>query len=172
MLKRLLLGLVKGGLVGGAFALLMIHGFGLNAFGALLAYILAVVVGVVTGLIAGKPIWAKDARIEAGLKAVAGAVVGALLMFALRSWANISLDLGAYGNGVIGELPIVALPMVATILALFYEVDNTGATAAAAAEAEAAPQKARIAEGSGAEQSLADALLEDDAAEERARRTR
>jgi hypothetical protein len=172
MLKRLLLGLVKGGLVGGAFALLMIHGFGLNAFGALLAYILAMVVGVVTGLVAGKPIWAKDARIEAGLKAVAGAVVGALLMLALRSWANISLDLGAYGNGVIGELPIVALPTVATLLALFYEVDNTGATAAQAEEKEKdKPERARIAEGA-AGSSLADELLEDDAAEERARRTR
>ncbi len=170
MLKRLVLGLLKGGLVGGALAMLMIHGFGLNAFGAILAYILAIVAGLLTGLVAGRPIWAKDARIEAGLKAFAGAIVGAGLMWVMRSWVNVSLDFGAYGNGVVGELPIVALPTVATILALFYEADNSGAEPKASEET--GETKARVAELASSDQSLADDLLEEDAPEERARRTR
>ena len=136
----------------------------------MLAYLLAVATGIVTGLVAGKPIWAKDARIEAGLKAAAGAVVGAGLMYALRTWGGVSVDLGAYGNGVLGELPMTALPMVATVLALFYEIDNSGEEPDAKSEvektgktrvAEALPDAARV-----------DDLYEDEPAEERVRRTK
>ena len=77
MLKRLLFGVVKGILVGGILGLLFVKALGLTAFGAVLAYLAAVVTGVLTGLVAGKPIWAEGARIEAGLKAFVGALVGA-----------------------------------------------------------------------------------------------
>ncbi len=141
MVKRLSLGLAKGVLVGGAIAALLIYGFGLSAFGTGLAYLTAVLVGVLTGLIAGKPIWAKDARIEAGLKAFVGSLVAAAAMFGLRKWVGINLDLGAFGVGTVGELPIVSLPIIATVLALFYEIDNSGADKAAK---DSAPEKKRV----------------------------
>lgn len=68
MALRLVIGLVKGLIVGGllGFALAKI---GLAAPGALIAYLAAAAAGALVGLIAGKPIWAEGARIEAGLKA-------------------------------------------------------------------------------------------------------
>jgi hypothetical protein len=132
MLKRLLLGLVIGLVVGGLAAGVAIEGLGLVMFagggGAALAYVFAAFTGVLVGLVAGKPIWAKGGQIEAGLKAFFGALLGAGLMFAIRSWLNVSLDLSQFhaGVGTIGYLPAAALPLIAMILGGFYELDNTG----------------------------------------------
>src|SRR6185436_7520967 len=69
MLKRLVVGLIKGFMIGLVLALILMKGLGLATFGGLLAYLIASIAGMLTGLIAGKPIWAKEAKIEAGLKA-------------------------------------------------------------------------------------------------------
>jgi hypothetical protein len=127
MAKRALIGLIKGLLIGGVVALLLVKGLGVVTFGAVLAYALAVLIGLLTGLVAGKPIWAQDGRIEAALKAVVGAVVAGGAMFAIRSWLNPSVDLGSFGAGGIGELPAVSLPLISTALAVLFELDNTGA---------------------------------------------
>src|SRR5690606_894675 len=76
MLIRLVVGLVTGLIVGGlvGFALAKL---GFAAPGAIVAYLAAGLAGALVGLIAGKPIWAKDARIEAGMKAIVGALLGA-----------------------------------------------------------------------------------------------
>ncbi len=76
MLGRLLIGIVKGLMVGSLL------GFGLVKLGAampiaVVAYLAAAVTGVLIGLVAGKPIWAKDAKIEAGTKAFVGRSPGA-----------------------------------------------------------------------------------------------
>jgi hypothetical protein len=126
MLTRILLGLVKGVVVGGAIGALVLYGLSMSVFPAWLAYVAAVVVGALTGLVAGKPIWAKDARIEAGLKSAAGAIIAALGMFAVRKWVTIPLDLGSLGKGLVGDLPIASLPLISTVLALLFEADNTG----------------------------------------------
>src|SRR4051812_2636164 len=85
MLGRLLVGILKGLLVGA------LVGFGLAKLGlaappAVIAYAAAAATGVLIGLIAGKPIWAKDAKIEAGMKAFVGALLAAGLMYAARRW--------------------------------------------------------------------------------------
>ena len=54
----------------------MLAKLGFFAPGVIVAYAAAVVTGIVVGLVAGKPIWAEDARIEAGTKAIAGAILG------------------------------------------------------------------------------------------------
>jgi hypothetical protein len=127
MVKRTILGLVKGLMIGGLVALLLIKGLGVVTFGTVLAYAFALLTGVLTGLFAGKPIWAKAARIEAGLKAIAGALLAAGMMFALRRWLVYSLDLTVFGvgSGVIGQLPAISLPVIATVLAVVFELDNT-----------------------------------------------
>jgi hypothetical protein len=126
MATRILLGLLKGVVVGGAIGALVVFGLSMSVFPAWLAYIAAVVVGALTGLVAGKPIWAKDARIEAGLKAAAGAIIAGLAMFAVRKWLTVNLDLGALGKGLVGDLPIASLPLISAVLALLFEADNTG----------------------------------------------
>jgi hypothetical protein len=134
MLRRLLIGLVLGLIVGGLVAAGLVAGLGVSTFGsaggALVAYFVAAVTGVLTGLVAGKPIWSSGAKVEAGLKAVFGALVGAGLMFALRKWGGswmISLPaIGANGPTPIADLPATSLPLLAAALGAFFGIDNTG----------------------------------------------
>ena len=134
MFARLIVGILKGLVVGGLI------GFGLLKVGpglfvgawAILAYIAAAVTGVVVGLIAGKPIWAKDAKIEAGMKAFVGAILGAGLMFGLRKFAPPLADSVPAAFGVmtkdpqtLATFPVTALAAVAAVLGGFYEADNT-----------------------------------------------
>ena len=133
MVKRLLYGLVFGLFVGGLLAAAVVKGLGMAVFagtsGAILAYVFAAVTGVLVGLVAGKPIWAAGGQIEAGLKAVAGALVGAAAMFAMRRWLSLDLDLHSLGLGsaAAGDLPAITLPAIAAVLGAFYEADNTPA---------------------------------------------
>ncbi|WP_437598922.1 hypothetical protein [Sorangium sp. So ce590] len=137
MLGRLILGVVKGLIVGGLL------GFGLAKLGfaapiAIVAYVAAALAGVLVGLVAGKPIWAKDAKIEAGMKAFVGALLGVGLMYAARRWltfpvpvplgelggANLSLGEAAGSAGTFGGLAITSLAAIAALLGGFYEADN------------------------------------------------
>lgn len=171
MLGRLLIGLVKGLLVGA------LVGFGLAKLGfaapiAVVAYLGAAVAGVLTGLVAGKPIWAKDAKIEAGMKAFVGALLAAGLMYAARRFltmplpialgelggANASLGEAAGSAGTIGGLAMTSLASVAGLLGGFYEVDNDPS------EAETAPSGKAKKSAEGGKRIAAEAL--DDEAEE------
>jgi hypothetical protein len=127
MLGRLLIGIVKGLMVG---ALL---GFGLVKLGAampvaVLAYVAAAVTGVLIGLVAGKPIWAKDAKIEAGTKAFIGALLALGLMAAARHWLTMELPvpLGTLSpeHATLGGFAMTSLAMIAGLLGGFYEADN------------------------------------------------
>jgi len=172
MLIRLVLGLLKGLVIGG------LVGFGLAKVGfaapsALFAYAAAALVGALVGLIAGKPIWAAGGRIEAGLKAGFGALLATGLMALARNFLGFTVpfDLGSLAaanqslnetnaHGTIGGLAIVSLALVAAVIGAFYDADNTPELEAKQA-AGAAP-KARIAGKAGAP-TEADELLEEDA---------
>ena len=134
MIKRLLYGLVFGHVVGGLLAAALVKGLGMLAFvgtgGAVLAFVFAAVTGILVGLVAGKPIWASGGQIEAGLKAFFGALLATGLMFAIRRWLHVDLNLGGLGLGPaeateLGNLPVVTLPAIAMLLGAFYEADNT-----------------------------------------------
>lgn len=155
MALRLVIGLVKGLIVGGLLGFVLAK-VGLAAPGALVAYLAAAAAGALVGLIAGKPIWAEGARIEAGLKAAFGALVGAGLMWLARSFLGVPFpaDLGTLteanrslgevaANGTLGGLAITSLALVAGVLGAFYDADNTPAPE----EGEGARQKARVATG-------------------------
>ena len=110
--------------------------------------------GVITGLVAGKPIWSADGKIEAGLKAFFGVLLGLGGMFALRTWGNVHVDLSALqaGSNLIGSLPAASLPIIAAVLAGFYEIDNSpsdakkdeSAAGGAAAQKQLAGKKVRV----------------------------
>ena len=128
MLKRLVVGLVLGTVVGAVIAAVLVQGLGWLTFGsAVIAYLAAAATGALTGLVAGKPIWAADGRIEAGLKAFFGVLLSLGGMFALRQWVHLDLDLDMLkaGHAEIGQLPAASLPVLAALLAAFYELDNT-----------------------------------------------
>ncbi|HVY49694.1 MAG TPA: hypothetical protein VHB21_27560 [Minicystis sp.] len=167
MLARLLIGIVKGLILGG------LVGFGLAKLGfaappAIIAYAAAAVTGVLIGLIAGKPIWAKDAKIEAGMKAVVGALLAGGLMYLARRFltmplpfslgplggANESLGQVADSAGTLGGLAITSLAAVAAALGGFYEADNTpGEAAAEKTHADKPPaEKKRVAAAAAAEE--------------------
>jgi hypothetical protein len=131
MLKRLIVGLILGTVIGAVVAAVLVQGLGFLNWGhyPVLAYLSAAATGVITGLVAGKPIWSADGKIEAGLKAFFGVLLGLGAMFALRTWANLHLDLSMLkaGDGKLGDLPAATLPIIAAVLAGFYEIDNSPA---------------------------------------------
>lgn len=137
MLGRLLVGIVKGLVLGAliGFGLLQISS-ALAFPGAVVAYVAAAATGVLIGLIAGKPIWAKDAKIEAGMKAAVGALLGVGLMFAARKWlaipvpdALLTLTKAAapadVADKTLGHFGMTSLAAIAALLGGFYDADNT-----------------------------------------------
>jgi hypothetical protein len=169
MLGRLLVGIVKGIVLGGLL------GFGLLKLGqavpiAVVAYVAAAVAGILIGLIAGKPIWAKDAKIEAGMKAGVGALLGVGLMFAARRWLTMPVP-GALlditraqiqdAAPTLGTFGMTSLAAIAAVLGGFYDADNTPEPEKAEAQgAKTPPPKNRIA------QPPNDEEFEDEAGEE------
>lgn len=132
MITRLIKGLLIGVVLGLLTATALVKGIGMNpsfalAGGPLIAYTAALLTGAGVGLVAGKPIWAPGAWIEGILKTVFGALLGAGGMFLLQRFGTFSVDLTKLGAGVgtLGSLSYVALPIIATVLSVFYELDNT-----------------------------------------------
>lgn len=180
MLKRLFVGLFLGAVVGAILAAVLVQGLGVMTFdswvlGATGAYLAAALTGVITGLVAGKPIWSADGKIEAGLKAFFGALIGLGGMFVLRQWVHAEVDLSALkasaGPAEIGQLPAVSLPLIAAVLAGFFELDNTGDKEKdkkdeQGASSTSASKKVRVAGGEEAE----DSEEEEEAAPARKRR--
>jgi hypothetical protein len=156
MLKRLIVGLILGTVIGAVVAAVLVQGLGMVLFSnAVFAYLAAAATGVITGLVAGKPIWSADGKIEAGLKAFFGILLGLGGMFVLRTWVNFDLDLSMLkaGEGPLGALPAASLPIIAAVLAGFYEIDNSpsddkkdGESSGAASSKKGAGKKVRVAD--------------------------
>lgn len=176
-----MMGLVKG-LVLGALVGYGLAAAGMGAPGALIAYPVAVVVGVLTALVAGKPIWAKDARIEVGTKAVAAAIFAPGLMWLARSFATIPIpfDLGvlpgleslAGQSLTLGAFAVTSVAMVAAVLAGFFDADNSPNDSAEGEGRAKGASKQRIAvdEGADAAELLAELEAEEAEAPKRAKK--
>ncbi len=152
MLGRLLIGIVKGILLGALLGLGLVK-LGMAMPFAIVAYLAAAVTGVLIGLIAGKPIWAKDAKIEAGTKAFVGALLSLGLMAAARQWLmgiEIPFALGSLApeHATLGGFAMTSLAAIAGLLGGFYEADNDPSSeeaAPAGAAANKAGKQQRIA---------------------------
>lgn len=124
MLKRLVAAVLEG-VLPGALVAFGLSKLGLDATWAL--YAAVAVVGVLTGLVAGRPVWARGAKTEALLKAVAGALIALVVLFGFRKWLpSVQVDLSAFGvgRGAIGSVPWAFLPSVGVALALVLEIDD------------------------------------------------
>lgn len=146
MFRRFFLGLFEGLVLGLSLGVASARGLGLTTPGSITAALLAGAVGFLVGLVAGRPVWAPGAKVEALLKAGAGALVGAGLSFALGRWLTVPVDLNqfALGAGPVGKLTAVSLPAIACALSLFFELDDTSSTGTNA-QANAARPKQRLA---------------------------
>ena len=130
---RVVLGLLKGAVVGAAFgwaALKLGVGGGAAAF---LAYAL---IGGVVGMVCGKPPWRQDTFWTSALKGLFGVGVGIglyLLSRKLLGGLHVSLPaaLGASPDRSIAELPILLGPVIGAIWGAFVEVDDGGGVKAA-----------------------------------------
>lgn len=170
-LKRLLVGLVIGGIVGAIVAAILVQGLGMamtTGGYAFVAYLAAAGTGVLTGLVAGKPIWAAEGRIEAGLKAFFGMLLALGMMFVLRTWVHVNLDLDGLraGHGLLGELPAAYLPLIAGLLGGFFELDNSGE----GAKAGDAKDDAKVRVAASSDDAEAEEELEDEPAQAKKRR--
>jgi len=177
MLFRLLIGLIKGILIGG------VVGYGLAAAGlswGWLAYIMAAVTGVLIALVAGKPIWSEGARIEVGMKAAAGALLGPGLLWLVRSFLTMPLPFDpsqlpalsslATKGLTLGTFSVTALAMVAAVLGAFYDADNQPQSAADKKAKAKGGAKKRIDAGASTAAREAEAEAAEDEAVQRVRR--
>jgi hypothetical protein len=87
------------------------------------------------------------------LKGIVGSALAAAFMFALRRWVHLPLDLSGLGAGVgaVGQLAATSLPAVATLLAVLFDLDNTGDEAADSRASAGGHQQVRISERAGQE---------------------
>jgi hypothetical protein len=136
---RVLLGLLKGGLVGAAV------GFGAwkaGIAGGPAAYLVYGVVGLLVGIVCGRAIWRQETLVTPALKGVFGFLVGMGLYWVVGKTIGglrlpFTAQLGLPDHPLAG-LPMLLAPVVGIVYGVFVEVDDgerKGAAAAAAPEA-------------------------------------
>jgi hypothetical protein len=136
---RVILGLIKGGIIGGGL------GFGFTQLGALaqhgfMQYVLYAVIGALVGFIAGKPFWRHDTIWTPVIKAFFGAAVSVgLYVLVVRVLHDPKLAF--IGPSVtMTTYPYVLGGAIGALWGIFVEVDD-GGKAAEKDKAAAKPSK-------------------------------
>jgi ABC-type xylose transport system permease subunit len=125
MVKKILLGLLQGAFSGGIvfFALSALH----VAWTAMVTYLAVALVGAIVGAISGRPVWAREAKLEALLKSLAGAFIASIAMYGTRKWlagVHVNLELIGSTSGPLGEVPLAALPVIGAALGFVFQIDD------------------------------------------------
>jgi len=129
---RLVLGLLKGAILGGAVGYgAQVLGFGSGG----LAYLAYAVLGALVGVVGGKPIWRQETLWTPALKGLVGAGI-AMGLFWVSNKVLGGMKLGfATSLGApdkpLAEVPMLLGPLIGTIYGIFVEVDDGGPSAKA-----------------------------------------
>jgi hypothetical protein len=126
---RLLLGIVKGLLVGGALGFAAQR---IGIAGGSLVFLLYAAIGFASGVVAGKPIWRQETLWTPVVKGLFGAVVLVLLSWAARTfigWLPVPAIAALHieGDATFGSSPVLLGPALAILYSVFVEIDDGGA---------------------------------------------
>ena len=122
---RVIVGLIKGAIVGGgvAFGLLKL---GLSTAGGAWAYLACALVGALVGVVAGRAPWKADTIWTPVLKMVVGAGVGAgLAALGLHFLPERTFHVNNLGDVGLASAPLLSVG-VGLLYGLFVEVDDGG----------------------------------------------
>lgn len=127
---RVILGLVKGGIVGaglgyGAFVI----GLGAGASG----YLVSALVGFFTGVVCGRPLWRQETLWTPVVKGLVGAGVCSLLLLGLRKLlGGFTVPLPAaleVPEGPVSQIPLLFGTLLGIVYGILVEVDDGGGAA-------------------------------------------
>jgi hypothetical protein len=124
---RVLLGLLKGGLVGAALGTAALK---LGIAGGFLAIVVYAVIGGVAGIVSGRPPWRQETIWTTALKGIFGALVGGALFWGSRKLlggmhlAFATERLGLPDRPLV-ELPALLGPLIGAIWGIFVEIDDS-----------------------------------------------
>jgi hypothetical protein len=147
---RVLLGLVKGGIVGAVvgFAASRV-GFGAGAT----AWLVYGAVGFLVGIVCGKPPWRQETIWTSVVKGVIGLVVCMGLFWVARKVfggmqapAQLLASLGVSEGQALVSVPALLGPVIGMLYGVFVEVDD-GGKSAPTGKGQAKPENARRGEG-------------------------
>jgi hypothetical protein len=127
---RVLLGLLKGGVVG---ALIGAGAFKLGIGGGFLGTVTYAIVGGLAGILCGRPPWRQDTIWTTTLKGIFGALVGGALYWGagkLFGGAHVAFaaKLGVPDRPFV-ELPVLMGPLIGAVWGAFVELDDGGSSA-------------------------------------------
>ena len=139
---RLVLGLLKGAVVGGALGFAALK---LGVGGGAAAFVTYASSAAWSASLCGKPPWRQDTFWTSALKGIGGLVVGLCCTGAAASCSggmhlSLPASLGAPPDRSIAELPIMLGPLVGALWGAFVEVDDGGGSGAAAEKNKAKPE--------------------------------
>ena len=124
---RVIVGLVKGAIVGGGV------GYGLLRLGwtdSIIAYLACAVVGAIVGVVAGRPPWKAETIWTPVIKMIVGAAIGAgLCALGLHFLPSTEINLQALHTSV-AEVSLrsgaALAPLVGVLYGIFVELDDGG----------------------------------------------
>jgi hypothetical protein len=127
MLKRLLLGIVKGLALGVLVGAIFHFALGWAMAPGLSGYLIAMGTGATAGIVAGRPPWRREAWLEGALKAVVGLLLGLGLHWLARTYAAWALPFDLWGvpeGTPWTDAPLLYAPVVAAFYGALVELDN------------------------------------------------
>jgi hypothetical protein len=139
---RVVLGLLKGGLVGAGIGFLA---FKLGITTGVPAFIAYGIIGALAGIVAGRPPWRQETLWTSLLKGIFGFGIGLLLTWGAHKLfggmrLSFATGMGAPDRPLV-EVPFLLGPVVGALWGILIEVDDAGSKPAAKAEPAAAARK-------------------------------